>query len=202
MSLIVTLGCAPRGPKSDTHSDRHNAETIRPGAKVLHIEWSDLMPEGENLELDRQYTEFYSNLERRLATMPAQSLAEVGRAGGYAAIREGSMLDAMPQLGTFNVVEDLIGEIVRIPGFIVPLEFDVGRGHSGFLVVPYYGACIHTPPPPPNNILYVKASPSIAIGNLSIPYWVEGVLAAEKYENALGDAAYSLTLKGLEPYRG
>lgn len=42
----------------------------------------------------------------------------------------------------------LQGKDVSIPGFMVPLEDDDNEV-TEFLLVPYAGACIHTPPPPP-----------------------------------------------------
>src|SRR5690606_18432104 len=48
----------------------------------------------------------------------------------------------------------LNGVEVRIPGFMVPLE-DTETRVTEFLLVPYFGACIHTPPPPPNQMVHV-----------------------------------------------
>ena len=49
------------------------------------------------------------------------------------------------------------GAAIRIPGYVVPLEQGKG-GVTEFLLVPYFGACIHTPPPPSNQILRVTAA--------------------------------------------
>ncbi len=46
---------------------------------------------------------------------------------------------------------DLNDKDVRIPGFIVPLEYKESEIVTRFLLVPYFGACIHEPPPPPNQ---------------------------------------------------
>jgi hypothetical protein len=48
----------------------------------------------------------------------------------------------------------LDGQVVRLPGYLLPLEF-FARQVTEFLLVPKVGACVHTPPP--NQILYVKA---------------------------------------------
>ena len=41
--------------------------------------------------------------------------------------------------------EDLDGAYIKMPGFIIP--FDVSaEGVTNFILVPYVGACIHTPP--------------------------------------------------------
>ena len=50
--------------------------------------------------------------------------------------------------------------MVRIAAFIVPLEDNMQESDE-FLLVPYFGACIHTPPPPANQIvLVVPAKPA------------------------------------------
>jgi hypothetical protein len=54
------------------------------------------------------------------------------------------------------------------------------------------GACIHTPPPPPNQIIFVRADPAIPLRDIWIPYWLEGELRTQEKRNALGDAAYTL----------
>lgn len=53
------------------------------------------------------------------------------------------------------VVKALDGKKVRIAGFTVTLERN-DQGVTEFLLVPYYGACIHTPPPA-NQIVHVRA---------------------------------------------
>lgn len=47
-----------------------------------------------------------------------------------------------------GVNKKLDNQDVRIPGFVVPLEGDAKK-ITAFLLVPYFGACIHVPPPPP-----------------------------------------------------
>ena len=54
-----------------------------------------------------------------------------------------------------SVVEELDGQTVRIPGYLLPLEL-IGDRVNEFLLVPYVGACIHVPPPPLNQIVSVK----------------------------------------------
>src|SRR6185369_4599641 len=44
---------------------------------------------------------------------------------------------------------------IRIPGYVVPID-ETKSGMREFLLVPYFGACIHTPPPPANQIIDVK----------------------------------------------
>ena len=164
--------------------------------EAVPVMWEDLMPEGSEEELLQAYEEFYAMLEKRYAANTT-TLFDADPFGGIA---EGSELDYMPQLGTFDTVAELDGQNIRIPGYVVPFDFDLSQRHSTFLFVPYMGACIHTPPPPPNQIIFVRAEPEIHIDDMWIPYWVEGVLQVETTENELGDTAYSMELDKIEVY--
>ncbi len=73
---------------------------------------------------------------------------------------------------------DVIGKDVRIPGYVLPLEFE-GQKVTSFLLVPYAGACIHTPPPPANQMVHVVYPDGIEVTGLFTPVWVEGKINAE-----------------------
>jgi len=115
-------------------------------------------------------------------------------------ISEGSVDDTMEQIGTFNVVEELDGKRVRVPGYVVPFDFSANAEHKEFLLVPYFGACLHTPPPPPNQIILVKAETAAKIVNIEDPVWLEGTLTTGEFLSDLGNSAYELNLSKLEPY--
>ena len=83
------------------------------------------------------------------------------------------------------VRKDLDGRDIRIPGYVLPLEFD-GTNVTEFLLVPYAGACIHTPPPPPNQIIHVKADQGFAADDLFTPVWVSGALKAQLSKQQVG----------------
>ena len=97
------------------------------------------------------------------------------------------------------VVRELNGQKVRLPGFVVPLDFE-GVEISEFLLVPYFGACIHVPPPPSNQIVYVKTVASYPLQGLFDPVWVTGEIRTDAYPNGLGDAGYTLQATIIEPY--
>lgn len=168
---------------------------IEPG-DPLPIMWDDLMPEGSEEEMLRQQEEFYRMLEQRYMA----NSSRLADAAPLESIEEGSELDYMPQFGTFDTVKELDGQLVRIPGYVVPFDFNLKRRHESFLFVPYMGACIHTPPPPPNQIIYVRADPTVRVNDIWVPYWIEGDLRSEEVLNDTGDAAYSLALSKIEPY--
>ena len=88
---------------------------------------------------------------------------------------------------------------VKIPGFIVPLDFESDK-ITRFLLVPYFGACIHTPPPPPNQIVYVILQEGIRVDNTYDPVYVNGVMRVESQDSEMGTAGYTLYGTLVEPY--
>lgn len=94
----------------------------------------------------------------------------------------------------------LEGKLVKIPGFTVPLE-DWASSATEFLLVPYVGACIHTPPPPPNQLVYIEMDEGKrAKMDGWNPVWVEGVLAIEMTKSVYGDVGYTITGHRVYPY--
>jgi hypothetical protein len=98
------------------------------------------------------------------------------------------------------IVTSLHGRRVRLPGLVLPLEGD-GKQMSEFLLVPYFGACIHVPPPPSNQIVYVKTGPKKAhVGEIYEAVWVTGKLLTEYRQQEMGDAGYTIEAEKVEPY--
>lgn len=200
----VTFERTPERPDAEKTAEESSEAPVSGGSKYWGIEpgeplpilWEDLMPEGSLEDLIRQQEEFYEMLQRRYAA----NAAPLSEAQPFDEIEEGSEFDYMPQLGSFDVVEELDGELIKIPGYVVPFNFDPKLRHSEFLFVPYMGACIHTPPPPPNQLIFVRADPAIQVEDIWAPYWLEGTLSSEQNYHEVGDAAYALSLTSLEPY--
>jgi uncharacterized protein len=171
-------------------------------AEIVTIEWHDLMPPGEYELLEELHGDYLAKLELRMRANQDSEMSLSDSLSLVSQIEEGSEFDGMEQIGTFNVVNELDGKTVRIPGFIVPLDFDPNDIFSDFLFVPYFGACIHTPPPPPNQIIYVTLDRPGVIRGIHRPLWIEGVLSTQRNETDLGSAAYSLHLSKVELYEG
>ncbi len=86
---------------------------------------------------------------------------------------------------TYLASQELDGKPVRIPGYLLPLEYD-GKKVSEFLLVPYVGACIHTPPPPPNQIVHVTTEAGFTTdGGLYTPVWVNGIMKTQQNQSNL-----------------
>ena len=104
--------------------------------------------------------------------------------------------------------ESLHGKVIKMPGYALPLEFD-GEKVKEFLLVPWVGACIHTPPPPPNQIVYVKLAESIEVKSRFEPVWVTGevVVGGTSQNLYLVDGkaniniGYTMNGAGAEPYK-
>lgn len=95
--------------------------------------------------------------------------------------------------------EDLNGAYIKMPGFIIP--FDVSaEGVTNFMLVPYVGACIHTPPPPANQLVMVNATQPWPGDQLWDPVWVTGVLRTQLQSTNLGQTGYSITADAMEIY--
>ena len=105
-------------------------------------------------------------------------------------------------------VPELDGKTVRIPGYALPLEFNE-VGVTEFLLVPYVGACIHTPPPPPNQMVFVTVPEPYIMQSLYEPVWITGTIETKAGSHALYfvdgqadiDVGYAITGQTIEPYK-
>ena len=97
-------------------------------------------------------------------------------------------------------LQALNGKLVKIPGFIVPLE-DYEEEGAEFLLVPYFGACVHTPPPPPNQMVFVRmeGGKKLKFGWWD-PVWMEGTLKIEHYDSPYGAVGFQLVGTTTSPY--
>ena len=95
---------------------------------------------------------------------------------------------------------DMDGAQVKLPGFVVPVEAD-SEETTGFLLVPYYGACVHVPPPPANQTVYVQAQQGQGTRpKLFDIVSVTGTMRVQRVENEMAAAGYTLDAVRIEPY--
>ena len=159
------------------------------GSKYLTVEWSDLIPP-EELEILRNPPAYISLIEEGSAEDQGGELRNLA----------GATDDAYQRvLVSTNVNEELNGRAVRVPGFVVPLEFS-DQNITQFLLVPYFGACLHLPAPPPNQIVLVNSPQGFRIDDLNEPFWFSGLMKTSVTENDLATSAYSLDMQESEPY--
>ncbi|MFM2591075.1 DUF3299 domain-containing protein [Vibrio sp. TBV020] len=127
---------------------------------TLTLEWIDLIPESERNQFD------------------AYGMPAIDHSG-----------DVMQQSKVGTVRQELNGSTVKIPGFVIPLEGDENMV-TEFLLVPYFGACIHVPPPPPNQIIYVKFPKGAPVQQLWDVIYVIGTLKTETISHELAETGY------------
>lgn len=101
-----------------------------------------------------------------------------------------------------DTLRKLDGKKIRIPGFIVPLD-DADEQGAEFLLVPYYGACVHTPPPPPNQMAFVSMVDGKHVKlALFDAIWMEGTLRIVNYDSPYGSVGYTIEGLSMRPYTG
>ncbi len=179
-AVLTLAACSPDGVDMAAPVEADIGDlAVDPNAPAELVSWRDLLPDGE--------------LEMLLAL-------EEGRAPPTLMSQFESRRDE--QIGTFNVVEDLDGLIVRMPGYILPLDYAERGQAREFLFLPYHGACIHYPPPPPNQIVYLRSAEPIRFNALWDPVWVEGRMEIQRVSTDLADAAYAMAVRSVAPYEG
>lgn len=167
--------------------------------------------DAELAKLNAEYAG-YTEIEWENLELPGQGLADIVKKyqPQIDAIPEGdpaedAVLEKMQsELNAAPVNPAMNGKKVKIPGFISPLEVDDAKGVvKEFLLVPYFGACIHVPPPPLNQTLLVKPveGKSIGMERMYEPVWVYGTLAAEQIHTDLAEAGYQMRDARVEIYQ-
>lgn len=98
-----------------------------------------------------------------------------------------------------GVRTDWNGQIVRLPGFVVPIDYS-GTGVTAFILVPFVGACVHVPPPPANQLVFVTTPEPYESSGLFEAVNVTGMFGVSSLSTQLADIAYALSADQIEPY--
>ncbi len=148
------------------------------------LTWDDLIPEGYNAE------SIIAKYQSKIMITPEGSPEEVEL---YKVMQ--AEFDQAPANTTLNT------KMVKIPGFVSPLDESDGMVGE-FLLVPYFGSCIHSPPPPVNQTVVVnpQQGKSIAMSKIRRPVWVIGEMRVERSTTDLAEAAYRIENARLEEY--
>lgn len=157
------------------------------------IEWPDLMPQ-EDLDALLNPPEYLADIEDG---------SPEDKIGNQSSSAIASAQDDRYQqaLVSTNIRPEMTGQAIRIPGFIVPLEFSDDQVITEFFTVPFFGACIHVPPPPPNQVIHVKYPKGFKLEALDTPFWLSGVLLKTTLiENDMATAAYAMEVHLMEDY--
>jgi hypothetical protein len=193
------------------------------GEQIRQLSWKDLVPEhllaedplARLTEEQKNMVYWVINTLDNLPTRGPQTeedykeidkaIPELRKSG----ININELMAKRKQLRT-AIVEQLNGQRVRIPGYLLPLEMSDTKVKE-FLLVPYIGACIHVPPPPPNQIVHVNIvqKEGYKIKTMYEPVWVSGEIFAKSMVKNLYlvdgssgvDIGYSMQANQIEPYK-
>lgn len=150
--------------------------------KVISIDWDSLIPASHRP--DTELIEQYNNDEIDAEDPRIIALTKLMK----------EMLELAP------VNRELEGKMIKIPGFVIPLEDD-GEKILEFLLVPYHGACIHVPAPPSNQIIYVRVpGGTTAASKAYDTVWVTGRLTMEQIENDVAESGYVMDATEVESF--
>ena len=159
--------------------------------ELRDLNWLELLPESDKIALLNQPAVEHG-------TDPSQETRPL--LGGNLGPNAASDPQDAQTLQSSNIVSELDKQNVRLPGFVVPLEFDEAQNVTEFFLVPYFGACIHTPPPPPNQIIYVQVPDGFKLKSIYEPYYVEGMMSIAMTHKEIGTSAYSMTAQNVVIY--
>lgn len=153
--------------------------TEPPGAMAFNeVRWHDLIPR----EWDP--TKRFRDLELdalRDSDPQTQRLLEDMRA----------TWDNAPTVGALD------GAAIELAGYVVPLD-GTQEELREFLLVPYFGACIHSPPPPANQIVHVTTLlPARGLHTMD-RVRVSGTLRTVRQDSVMGRSGYQLAAARVE----
>ena len=104
------------------------------------------------------------------------------------------------QPSSHGVRTDWNGQVVRLPGFILPINY-LGKGVTAFILAPFVGACVHVPPPPANQLVFVTTNDPYESTGLYEPVNVIGMFGTASMSTQLADISYALSADKIVPYK-
>ncbi|MGI9615676.1 MAG: DUF3299 domain-containing protein [Acidimicrobiales bacterium] len=167
-------------PSAQSGSDAPTAPALAGPAALdgfQELTWEELVPPGFSGQ------EIYARYEERLAAL------EDGSPEANELYEE-----MQAEYDDDAVNTQLDGKNIQLAGFVAPLSYDDDI-ITEFLLVPYFGACIHVPPPPPNQTIMVTLDKAegLTIEESWGAVWVAGSLTASSATTDLATAGYTIT---------
>ena len=156
-------------------------------SEITTIYWEDLIPDD------------FVQPENPFATMSQEEVDKLLDGSDESNARLNQLQE---EFNYAPVVDELDGKRVKIPAYVTPLEFDGQTKMSEFLLVPYVGACLHTPPPPANQVVHANSDEVVEFKNIYDPIWAIGTIRAETVQSDLAESGYRLEIESVEPYTG
>lgn len=153
-----------------------SAMTVAPSGAVasdfIDLNWTDLIPEGQPLVPPSLQGLFQQH------DTPAMSSQQPPSQG---------------------VRTEWNGQTVRLPGYVVPIDFS-GTGVTAFILVPFVGACVHVPPPPANQLVFVTTEKPYEGKGMFEAVNVTGMFGTASTSTQLADIAYAISADRIVPF--
>lgn len=176
--LVALLFATATSGMAQTARGAADSATSRTAAR--EIRWEELMPKDWD---------------------PYKELREIGKGN----VVDGSP-EAMQRMRDLRRIWDdaptnkaLDGQAIKLPGYVVPLE-ESKEGLKEFLLVPYFGACVHSPPPPSNQIIHVVSAKPVKGFATMDTVWVTGTLSLARQESEMGVSGYRMAAASVVRY--
>ncbi|MFY7865229.1 DUF3299 domain-containing protein [Roseateles sp.] len=182
LALLMALSVQAKEPPAPKLGDRLPQQTKAAAASSYRvIDWGQMLPKDWN----------------PMKAFEGLNFAGLSDADPRAAEAMKKIQEAWNDAPTEPTLND---QRVRIAGFVVPL--DGGKdGLQELLLVPYYGACVHSPPPPANQIIHVRSSTPLKGVRMMDAIWINGTLKTEKSETTEGISGYTMVADSFAPYQ-
>lgn len=142
--------------------------------EVIELDWGQLVPEGDSGTL--------------MATLR-----------GMGVVPHGAFVTGFDQEEARAVTTEFNGKTVRLPGFMVPLEY-ASTGVTAFILAPFLGACIHVPPPPANQLVLVTTDTPYEYDGIWDPIYVTGTFSTAVTATSLAEIGYEMSADKIELY--
>ena len=181
-ACLIFVGVSAHAQWWSFFSDKDSKEQ---GEAITEIDWDDLIP-ADFVQPENPFFSMEQEEIDRLMDGSDESNAEVER------LRK--------DFYHAPVVDELDGKRVKIAAYITPLEFDGQSLMSEFLLVPYVGACMHTPPPPANQVVHAESEKAIEQRDIYEPVWAIGTIRTETVKSDLAESGYRLEVEEVVTY--
>ena len=202
MFTIVFINACGTDSKTDVATDVQNQSKVKTPEPAIGTLITDMIGLGSSDEEEKKKA--LSNKEYR--ELDWKELAPDTNSEDQILAKYQPLIDKIPEggkgakpiydkmLAEFNALPanpKLDGQKIKIPGYVTVLEQEKGL-ISEFLLVPYYGACIHVPPPPLNNTLLIKLKKDqhLLLDDIYFPVWVKGTIQTKNTKTDLATAGY------------
>lgn len=179
LAVACHIGVAAQAPARDA---RPAASAPKPAAPAVRtLDWEALIPPDWDPMQDLKGIDFdiLSDADPRAI----EALARLRKVWDEAPVNPG-----------------LAGQRVRLPGYVVPLEETRDGALKEFLLVPYFGACIHSPPPPANQIVHVLVERPVKGVRSMDTVWVTGAMSVLRTDSYMGVSGYRIDATQVAPY--